>query len=175
MKKLLLAITSICGALFLLVSCGKAAASTVNAPGVDVSGYDQYIDLPGSIALTPDGYYFKDNELLYYLDAGLNDPAGLLCARANCTHDNAEECTALIPPSPLFSWNSKRYYIDHPDINSGFVLFQMDADGTNRKRVTELDIDFGSGGSWYTRCACGYITVCFSYSPAQRSTDITTL
>lgn len=175
MKKLLSAVISVCAAAGLLASCGAASAPASGSASGDVAGYDQYIDLPGSIALTSDGYYFRNEELLYFLDASLGYPAGILCARADCTHEKEEECTARIPPGTLFSWNSDLYYIDHPDGDSGFVLFRMDAGGANRKRVAELDIDFGSGGSWYTRCACGYIVFCFSYSTAQRSTDITTL
>lgn len=175
MKKLANVLAIACCITALLSSCSNVSESKTAQLVGAVAGYDQYINLPGSIALMSEGYYFRNEEFLFYLDSSLQYPAEIVCSKAICNHTDGDQCSALIPTGTMFAWNDRLYYIQHPDRNSSFVLFEMDSDGTNRRRVAELNIDFGSGGTWYTRSACGYIAFCYTYSSAGRSTDITTL
>lgn len=158
-KKLVCFLLGIGMGLSLLSGCGKDRDMPTAASGVD---YNQYNNSYGFYALT-DSAYIVWQDKLYFLEPSLKAPMTILCSRANCMHNSAEECSAYLPGGTggIFAWNEGLYYIT-AEYTNDLRIYRMDVDGQNRQQVAKLAVD--TDASFYTYqhdMRCGHLVLNF--------------
>lgn len=164
-KRLLRNVLCLVTLLALLTGCGnqapKSTGTTGNGNGSEVD-YNQYINANGSYAVTDSAYFICDAGKLQFLESSLQSPVTLLCAKADCDHQDPDQCSAYLPlgsPS-LYTWNGALYY----DVcEAGKIsIYQMDLSGQNRKLAATLPIVSETGSLAYLMdLACGHLEITF--------------
>lgn len=95
-----------------------------------------------------------------------------LCGRANCRHDEAptheerESCFALYPNGDIvqaFLYNDKVYVLVNEGVNH-CVMYRSDADGSNRKKLSEADFGADSYRVKYNQDRLIFSARVYSYS-----------
>lgn len=153
----------------LLVSCG--ADKTAASGGVD---YNQYLNCPGYYGCTDTAWYICPDMQVYFLDSSLKAPVTLLCSRADCAHNDREECSSYLPAGSytIYAWNNTLYYLCVPPDFSGLGLYRMGPDGQDRKCLAVLEEDVSSF-SYTARAGGGYLAL--NFCAATTEGDVTTL
>ena len=144
----------VCFLLF-LTSCGIQKNKVELARGdVDISqystdafqiGYDtQTFHLGGSRISTagPTGLYFMENDFLYYYDY-ISLQTYIVCSRANCKHNNYENCDAafMLPEyyhDRIEYYDGSLYMLGYEASSKAVNLYQISEDGSTRKTVQTL-------------------------------------
>ncbi|MCH5300494.1 MAG: hypothetical protein J1E56_04170 [Ruminococcus sp.] len=160
MKKILLILLTA----FLAVSCGCSQKEVTEIDYSDTYVENQdfqynFCDKDTSrfiIQKCDDGYYFKFDSFLYFVDEK-NMSVNPLCNKSDCLHDKETtvikqtECTAYLSESILnsdffyyndhiYSFNDESYVEE--ESNEWIILnsiYKTDADGTNKEKVFTID------------------------------------
>lgn len=103
-----------------------------------------YLDLYANMAMTDDGYYFINNNHLYFFDKESKETT-LVCNRINCEH-NEDKCTAFFSmlnfyPVQLAYYNNSLYLLgwetEGANIHHNYI-YQISLENFKRKKAAFL-------------------------------------
>lgn len=111
---------------------------------VENEDYQYFLNLYSNFAKTDKGYYFIQNNLLYFFDKD-NNELTLVCSKINCAH-NDEHCTAYFSvfsffPIQLSYYDNALYLLgweqDGANIHKNYI-YQISLDNFKRKKVVYI-------------------------------------
>lgn len=117
-----------------------------NASQILAPTEDSQANLRNYFVETEMGYYYQNNNLIYFSQRG-DSSFFPLCNKPNCTHDN-ENCNAWCGIAFGY-YNDALYSVLLEGALGKFNLVKMNLDGTDHTVVTHLDANQGGGFQFY--------------------------
>lgn len=133
---------AICGGLALLLILGLlTGCGGEKTPADSGMDYNQYIYRGGTVCQVGDVCILLNNtvpesSVMYALSLSGSASPEILCARADCTHLQAD-CSARVPATGVYAWKGQLYYLAQ-DETGEYGVYRMEADGTGRSCILAL-------------------------------------
>jgi len=131
--------------IFLVTGCGKEESLNPTITGGDFKESTDFNKIlmnlysEQEMMETSNGFYYVgDNEFLRYYDKKTGKTT-IVCNKPNCKH-TGETCGGAIYASYLQYYDNKLYFHQYTD--GGRYIYSMDLDGSNYKKVQELENNY---------------------------------